>query len=264
MTTKIHTKVMGQGKPVALLHGLFGQGSNLQTVATALADEYQVLLLDLPNHGRSEWTDRTDLASMAESISAALDEQGVDELALVGHSLGGKVAMQLALSRGERVAALAVADIAPVTYAERRHDHIFEGLHAVAEMAPRSRREAIDTLLEHVDEQGVAEFLALSLERDERKNYSRWRFNVDALERGYQHVLAAPGDASTRAYEGAVLFIKGALSDYLRGEHQGEVQALFPKAQVKVMADCGHWLHAQQPRLFNNIVRRFLTRHYPV
>lgn len=260
MTTEIYTKVMGQGMPVVLLHGLFGQGSNLQATATALMSDYQVLLMDLPNHGRSEWMDSTDLTAMAERILVELNKRGVDRFAVVGHSLGGKVAMTIALLAPERVRALIVADIAPVTYRERRHDKIFDGLKAVQAAAPSSRRAGMEVLLDHVGEQSVAEFLALSLERDDHGRYSQWRFNVQVLEAGYEQLLAAP--AQQGAFCEPVLFVKGALSDYIRAEHQPEVKALFPEAKVKVMANCGHWLHAEQPRLFNNIVKRFLERHY--
>ncbi len=243
---------------MVLLHGLFGSGGNLGALARALRDDYRVYSADLPNHGRSAWLDSMALGSLAERVAQWLDEQGLSRVALVGHSLGGKVAMRLALDDPERVAAVTVADIAPVAYPPH-HDAVFAALEAVEQSRVASRAEASTLMERHLEEQGVIQFLLASLQRGDDGLY-RWRFNIEAIRRDY----AAVRDAlDGPAYAGPVLFVKGGESDYVLPGHRERILALFPAGQVKVMPGCGHWLHAEQPRLFNAIVGRFLASHYP-
>ncbi|MEP1593342.1 MAG: alpha/beta fold hydrolase [Halieaceae bacterium] len=237
-----------------MLHGLFGMGSNLGALARALADNYRVHSLDLPNHGRSDWLDEAGIGALASAVADWMDSRSVSRAALVGHSLGGKVAMQLALSQPARVDALVVADIAPVLY-QPRHEAVFAALDAVAAGGCRSRAEAGQRMAAHIREEQVIQFLLLSLQRGEDGSYN-WRFNLEGLRENYSVVLQ--GLATELPYEGRVLFIKGSESDYILPEHQDVILGMFPRAQVRIMADCGHWLHAEQPRLFNAIVHRFL------
>ena len=256
MVVKVHHSVIGQGQNVVLLHGLFGMGSNLGALARVLQDEYRVYSVDLPNHGRSQWLPEAGISTLANAITQWMDECSLGSATLVGHSLGGKVAMQLALSQPERVASLVVADIAPVEYPSR-HDEVFAALVAVAAAGCRSRAEAGELMADYLQEDGVIQFLLMSLKRQESGTYN-WRFNLAGLRENYAALRQAP--AAKGSYGGKVLFIKGADSDYILPEHEQPIRVLFPEAQVKVMADCGHWLHAQQPRLFNRIVQRFLAK----
>jgi esterase len=253
---KLHSDCSGSGPPVVLLHGLFGAGKNLGLLARALCGAYQVHSVDLPNHGRSGWLEGADLPAMARSLRQWMDHHGLRSASLVGHSLGGKVAMQLALACPERVLALTVADIAPVAY-PAHHDAVFAALDAVAEARCRSRAEAAGLMRAHLEE-GVIQFLLMSLGRGGEGIY-QWRFNLEGIRRGYGAVRAAP--VHHAPYRGPTLFIKGGDSDYIREEHRHSVLALFPRAGMKVMSGCGHWLHVQQPGLFNNIVHRFLDEH---
>ncbi|MFT6286358.1 MAG: esterase [Halieaceae bacterium] len=255
MAVKIHHSVIGQGSDVLLLHGLFGMGSNLGSLARALQDEYRVHTIDLPNHGRSQWLLEAGITALANAIAQWMDECGVSSAALVGHSLGGKVAMQLALSQPARVNALVVADIAPVDYPSR-HNEVFAALLAVAGAGCRSRAEAGKLMASYLQDEGTIQFLLMSLRKDENGTYN-WRFNLAGLEDNYAAVREAP--AANGCYDQRVLFVKGADSDYILPEHEQPIRALFPQSQVRVMADCGHWLHAQQPRLFNSIVKGFLA-----
>jgi esterase len=251
---KLHASTIGRGPHVVLLHGLFGSGNNLGALARALSDRFTVHSLDLPNHGRSAWVAQADLASMASSLAGWLGHHGIGPARLVGHSLGGKVAMQLALDHPERVGSLVVADIAPVAYPPH-HDAVFAALEAVANGGCGSRQEAAALMAEHLRETGVIQFLLASLQRGAGGVY-RWRFNLEGIRAGYRAVRDAPVHA--RPYPGAVLFVKGGESDYIRPEHRSHILALFPAAQVKIMPGCGHWLHAERPSLFNSIVGRFL------
>jgi esterase len=255
VTSKLHASSAGKGPPVILLHGLFGAGNNLGAVARSLQDRYRVHCLDLPNHGRSPWLEtHSDLADMADCVRDWLIHHGLHSVRILGHSLGGKVAMQLALARPELVEALVVADIAPVSY-PRRHDTVFAALDAVAQSGCRSRQEAAQIMDGFLEEKDVIQFLLSSLRREEDGAY-RWRFNLEGLKRDYGAVLQAPPAAGP--YRGPVLFVKGGQSDYVQASHRSHILALFPKVELKVMPASGHWLHAQQPALFNGIVGRFL------
>lgn len=250
----IHVSSEGAGEDVLLLHGLFGAGGNLGNLARALREEFRVHSLDLPNHGRSGWIEPMNLETLAAAVRQWMLDAGLAQAALVGHSLGGKVAMRLALDSPALVSRLVVADIAPVAYPSH-HDQVFAALEAVAAAAPSSRSEADRIMAQYLEEQGVRQFLATSLYRDDDGAY-RWRFNLAGLKRDYDAVreaLSAPVP-----YPGPVLFIKGELSDYIQPEHRAAIETLFPAAQLRVLQGCGHWLHAEQPRLFNAQVRRFL------
>lgn len=254
MAVKLHFSRSGHGPPVVLLHGLFGSGNNLGSLARALQDSHSVYSVDLPNHGRSGWLEEATLATMADCIGRWLNLQGLTSAQFVGHSLGGKVAMQLALAQPGLVSALVVADIAPVDYPPR-HDQVFAALEAVAAGQCTSRQEAAALMAGHLAEEQVIQFLLTSLRRDPDGIY-RWRFNLQGLRRDYGAARSRP--TATGSYPGPVLFIKGGDSNYIREEHRSHILALFPAAEVRIMPGCGHWLHAERPQLFNSLVRRFL------
>ena len=256
MTVKLHYTRSGSGPPVVLLHGLFGSANNLGALARALQGNYCVYCVDLPNHGRSDWLDNTSLITMMDSIEHWQRSQQLTEAAFVGHSLGGKVAMQLALAHPQCVSALVVADIAPVDYPPH-HDQVFAALEAVASDSCRSRHSAAELMATHIEEEQVIQFLLSSLRRDKDGVY-RWRFNLEELYGAYAELRASP--VATSPYTGPVLFIKGGASDYIREEHRARVVSLFPRADVKIMPGCGHWFHAERPQLFNSLVMRFLDK----
>lgn len=239
---------------MVLLHGLFGAGNNLGALARALQGSCSVFTVDLPNHGRSDWLEDATLPSMADCLRDWMLHQGLTSAQFVGHSLGGKVAMQLALSQPQRVSALVVADIAPVEYPPH-HNEVFDALDAVAAAACDSRAAAAQRMALHLQEDEVIQFLLTSLRRDSDGIY-RWRFNLEGLKRGYGAVRAEP--AAKAPYPGDVLFIKGGDSNYIQEKHRSHILHLFPRAAMKIMPGCGHWLHAQRPSLFNSLVRRFL------
>lgn len=239
---------------MVLVHGLFGAGGNLGAVARSLQDRFEVHSVDLPNHGRSAWLDQADLDVMAQCLCNWMQHHQLDSARLLGHSLGGKVAMQLALSHPERVEALVVADIAPVAYPPG-HDDVFAALDAVAAAGCESRQAAAEVMAGFLDEPEVIQFLLMGLQRTAGGTY-HWRFNLDGLKRNYSAVRQALESSSP--YRGPVLFIKGGESAYIQASHRSHILALFPAASVKVMPASGHWLHAQHPQLFNGIVGRFL------
>ena len=255
MAEDLYVKRAGSGPPVVLLHGLFGASNNLGALARVLQEQHDVISVDLPNHGRSAWLANPDLAAMADALRTWMDGEGVPAAHLVGHSLGGKVAMQLALRDPHRVLSLLVADIAPVAYAAH-HDAVFAALEAVAHAGCSSRAQAGTLLANYLQEDAVIQFLLSSLQRDEGA-VLRWRFDLKGIRRAYPALLAAPQVGLP--YVGPVLFIKGGVSDYIQERHWPAIESCFPRAVLRVMSDCGHWLHVEKPQLFNGIVARFLA-----
>lgn len=251
----LNFKVQGQGAPVVLIHGLFGSLDNLGLLARPLSEQYQVISLDLRNHGASFHSDEMSYPQQAADVLALLDHLGLDKVALVGHSMGGKVAMQLAKQSPERVSKLVVADIAPVAYPHARHKNVFAGLNATLANPPQSRAEAEAVLARHIEIPGVRQFLLKSFARSE--SGWGWRFNVPALEHNYANIMGWP-DPQT-AFEGSTLFIKGGDSDYVLPQYTETVMAQFPAARARVIAGTGHWLHAEKPVLFNKLVVDFLS-----
>jgi esterase len=255
MAPDLYAKRAGEGAAVILLHGLFGAGANLGMLARALQEQFAVLSPDLPSHGRSAWLPNLDLPTMADCLRQWMDAEGLSTVHLVGHSLGGKVAMQLALQYPTRVRSLILADIAPVAYAAH-HEPVFAALQAVASGRCSSRGDAAGLLAAYLQEDAVIQFLLTSLQRD-GEGIMRWRFDLDGISACYASLLAAP--QTGRSYTGPVLFIKGGASDYIQEQHWPAIQLLFPAASIRVMPGCGHWLHVEKPELFNGIVARFLA-----
>jgi esterase len=242
--------------PVLLLHGLFGMGSNLGALARALADRYRVHQLDLPNHGRSPWADRMTLDDLAAAVGGYAAALGSATVALVGHSLGGKVAMQLALAGSIPVSALVVADIAPVAY-PGSHDRVFAAIDAVAAAAPTSRRAAGEIMDQYLEEEGVRQFLLLSLQRGEDGRY-RWRFNAKVLKSDYAALRAAPRAGAPCAVPTCLVY--GGLSSYVGAEGLAAAERMFSRLETVEIPGTGHWLHVEEPGRFNAAVGDFLDR----
>lgn len=249
---------------VVILHGLFGSLDNLGAITRLLADQYQTLAIDLPNHGRSDWVPAEDmtLKYMANAVAELLQELNLDRVMVLGHSLGGKVAMELAISHPNVVSKLVVADIAPVQYGDR-HNRVFDSLKSIDLAAINSRKEADQKLVEGsggenagVQDPGVRMFLLKNLYKDESGAY-QWRMNLTALIEAYSNIIAAP--SRSPKFDKPVLFIKGEDSEYILPEHREEVLARFSAPQMKTMGGCGHWLHAQKPDVFGRLCQKFLA-----
>ncbi len=249
----LHTDITGQGTPLLLIHGLFGSGENLGMIARLLADRFRVINIDLRNHGRSGHSDTLSYPLMAADLVETMDSLGLQTAAVLGHSMGGKAAMQLALLHPERVSKLVLADISPVV-SQARHLGILDALNRIDLPRLTDRKDADRQLQQGISDAGTRAFLLKSLQKTEQG--FQWRFNLAALTAQYQQVLAAP--QATAPYEGPVLFIKGGNSDYLLAEHQPQIQQLFPKARAKIIEGTGHWLHAEKPAAFAKITADFL------
>ena len=260
------------GPPVVFVHGLFGQGKNWTTVAKGLADRHRVTLLDLPNHGHSPWTDRVDYVDMARLVADELEQ--LDEPAtLVGHSMGGKVAMQLALRRPELLRALVVVDVAPTAYPEtggRTDDPDEEASPFAAYIAAmramdldqlRTREDAEAALRSAVPSRMVRSFLLQSLVREGLGTAGgwRWRLNLEALARDLGHLRGFPEPPPGATFDGPVLWVAGANSTYVLPEDRARMDELFPATRLVRIKNAGHWVHSEQPEVFLETLRRFLA-----
>lgn len=251
---KLNYQLTGEGPLVVLIHGLFGSYENLGSIARALQDNFQILNVDVRNHGRSSHTDDISYPLMAGDIAETLDALNLGRpYALLGHSMGGKIAMEYALSAIPAPERLILADIAPVSYAPR-HQAIFAGLTSLDLNILESRTKADHILANFISEPGVRQFLLKSL--DKTLEGFNWRFNLSALAANYNNLISAP--TAQGQFEGPTLFIKGANSDYILPEHRPIILQHFPAAQAKVISGAGHWLHAEKAQAFNKIVRDFL------
>ncbi|NDV90092.1 alpha/beta fold hydrolase [Alteromonas sp. 345S023] len=240
---------------LVLIHGLFGSADNLSVVRRHFENSHNIISVDLPDHGESPWSDGFDLDTAVSGIIAILDNLKVENAAFLGHSLGGKVAMRLALLHENRVSALIVADIAPVAYGHR-HQAVFDGLQAVSLGEINGRSDADKAMSAYIKEPGVRQFLLKSLYKGDDDKW-RWRFNVEGLINHYSHIIDWPQD--NRQFSGVTLFIKGADSDYITASHRSAIGKYFPNAKAHVIDGTGHWLHAEKPTAFNKVVERALN-----
>jgi pimeloyl-ACP methyl ester carboxylesterase len=264
----LHTTAIGDaGSRVVFLHGLFGQGRNWTQVGKALGasdrpDRHRVLLVDLPHHGRSGWEDGFDYLRVADQVAGVLGAD--DRVALVGHSLGGKVAMVLALRHPELVERLCVVDVAPVAY-----DHLSQFERYVAAMrgldlhALEGRDDADAALSEAVPDATVRAFLLQNLRRD--GSGWRWQMNLEVLGDDLAVIGGWPEEelAGVPPYSGRVLWIAGARSDYVTPAYAEAMGHWFPRTRLTTVKDAGHWVHSEQQDVFIEVLRHFLDTGSP-
>lgn len=252
---ELNYKVFGEGEPLLILHGLFGTLDNWQTIAKTLSEDYMVFILDLRNHGRSPHSDDFSYALMADDVRAFMEDNWIYNAYVMGHSMGGKVAMQLAIDNPDMVERLLVVDMAPKTYAPS-HESIFEGMFALDLQTLSSRREADDLMKPYIPSFGVRQFLIKNLSLDKKSGRYAWKMNLPVIHAHYGSILQQGPIA--QPYEGPTLFIKGAKSAYIQEEELETYQQYFPQAELTTIQDAGHWIHAEQPEAFVQAVRDFL------
>lgn len=224
---------------VVLIHGLFGSLGNLGMIARALAPSYEVVQVDVRNHGHSAHADQVSYALMAQDILDTLDHLNIDQFSVIGHSMGGKIAMTLASLAPQRLQKLVVLDMAPYAYPDNHHDVIFQALFAVKNAQISSRKQATEIMQQYIQENMVIQFLLKSFHQ------GQWLFNVDVLYAHYGQILAW---TEQPAWNNAALFIRGGRSHYVTQDIQVEaVMQQFPQAQIHTIDNAGHWLHAEQP-----------------
>lgn len=238
--------------PLLIAHGLFGSGRNLGVIAKRLSDDRQVMTVDMRNHGDSDFLPSHSYADLATDLAEVIAAHG-GQADVMGHSMGGKAAMMLALTQPRLVRRLVVADIAPVAY-DHNQNRLIAAMRQVDLSRVETRRNADDQLRPLLSEDGVRAFLLQSLDVKAR----RWRLNHDVLEQYMDQITGWPADA-TGQFDGPVLMLSGAQSDYVRPEHRDAIKNHFPKARFAKIPGAGHWLHADKPREFEAAIRAFLN-----
>ncbi|MCG7917328.1 MAG: alpha/beta fold hydrolase [Candidatus Thiodiazotropha taylori] len=242
-------------KPVlCLMHGLFGSSSNWMGIVRLLQDQFRIINLDLRNHGRSPHYSEMSYPLMVDDLLALCDHLDLQTVSLLGHSMGGKVAMLTALTNPERVEKLLVADIAPVAY-EHRFASIFKGLQSMP-LAQLESRDAADLhLSDYVAEPGVRQYLLQNLQK--RGEQWEWRFNLQSLKDAIPLLTDFP-EVAGNTFPGDALFIHGELSDYVNQQVIRHIDDYFPHNRRRMIHAAGHWLYAEQPVPFAQAVASFL------
>ncbi|MBY0335180.1 MAG: alpha/beta fold hydrolase [Acetobacteraceae bacterium] len=244
---------MGEGPPVLLLHGLFGQGRNWATIQKRLAARHRVLAPDLRNHGTSPQAAGMTYAAMAEDVAETMQSRGLAGAAVIGHSMGGKVAMALALRRPGLVSRLLVADMAPRRYAPALRPYV-AAMRALPLTPGLTRKEADAALAPAVPEAGIRAFLLQNL--DVQGEAPRWTLGLAGIAAGMPDI---EDFAETGRYEGPTLFLSGGRSPYVTDADRPAILALFPRARFARIEAAGHWVHAEQPDAFTALAMEFLA-----
>jgi esterase len=251
---KLNFKKLGSGKPLVILHGLFGSLDNWFSIARELEKHYTLYLVDQRNHGDSPHGEEWNYQVIVEDLKELLDEEGLDQVHLMGHSMGGKVVMNFASTYPERVEKLIVADIAP-RYYPIHHQVILEGLNALDLKNIKSRKEADEQLATYIPELGIRQFLLKSLSRD--ADGFVWKINLKVITQNIEEV----GRALSKGvkYDGPTLFLGGANSDYITQSDLSDISEHFPNHQLEFVKNAGHWLHAEQPDAVVKEIMKFLN-----
>jgi esterase len=251
---QLHFKQLGHGEPLVLLHGLFGQSDNWFGVAPKFAEKFHVFAPDLRNHGHSPHHAEMDYPLMAADVEKFFAAQKIESAHVIGHSMGGKVAMQFALDFPERVKKLVVVDMAPRAY-KRVHEPIFAALLALDLVSFETRTQIEDALALEIPSLNLRRFLLKNLGRDDNGKFF-WKMNLRGVAENYSRLGEVLG--AKNHFEKPTLFIRGGKSDYVGTSDENEILKLFPAAEIKIIAAANHWVHADAPEEFLKLVLEFL------
>lgn len=245
----------GAGPPLVILPGLFGSKRNWSAIAVALGRRVRVITADLRNHGESPWADRHDYPALADDVAGLIDRVVGGPASVLGHSMGGKAAMMLALTRPDLVARLIVVDIAPVASTGTPVEYV-RAMRALPLSRFERRSEVADALAPAIPDRAVRNFLSLNAAVGE--GGLSWTLNLAALENDFEAILGFPAIPPGRSFSGPTLFLTGGRSPYVKPEHQPVIERLFPRARFETIPNAGHWVHADAPQAFLTAVERFL------
>ncbi len=251
---KLNYKVLGQGRDLIILHGLFGSLDNWQTLAKYWADDYKVWLVDQRNHGRSPHSMEFSYQLMAEDLNNFIKQHKISSPIILGHSMGGKTAMEFAVNNPIKLSKLIVVDIAPVKY-EVHHYSIIDALKSVPLQNIEKRSEAEEILAKNISDFGVRQFLLKNLYRNNDGGYS-WRFNLNVISDNILPI--SEFDIPIGMFKGETLFVKGDNSDYILDSYKEIILGKFPAARIETIKKAGHWIHAEQPQIFFDLVSDFM------
>ncbi len=251
---QLHFKQLGRGEPLVLLHGLFGQADNWHYVTQRLAERFHVFAVDQRNHGQSSHDDEMNYPLMAVDVENFFVAQKIESAFVIGHSMGGKTAMQFALQFPNRVERLVVADMAPRAYAPA-HEPIFAALLALDLRSYKTRQQIEDALAPKIPELALRRFLLKNLGRNDDGSFY-WKINLSGLVKNYPHLCAALD--SKISFLKPTLFIRGGKSKYISTADEPEIFRLFPAASIQTIAQADHWVHADTPEEFVQMILDFL------
>jgi len=240
---------------ILILHGMFGSKRNWQSIARKLGEDLQLFTLDLRNHGDSEHSDTMSYEDMADDVFQFISEHSLGKVSVVGHSMGGKVAMQMALQQPEIIKRVVIVDIAPVKY-EHGFNDLIESLYALPLDQISSRQEADKHLQASVQPESLRQFLLQNLGKSDT-GFS-WRINLNGIQSSIDELMDFPADHKHMQYQNPVLFLKGEKSDYIKHEYERKIFKKFSRALFITVADTGHWLHAENPDFVVGEIRKFI------
>lgn len=253
---KLNYKVIGEGFPVIILHGLFGMLDNWQTIAKALAESgYMVFLIDQRDHGKSPHTSDFNYQLLANDLLHFMEENWLYQSHLIGHSMGGKTAMQFAFEHGDKIEKLVVIDVCNKNY-KGGHEIVLNAIDAVPINDVKGRDEVYSDISKFPLDEGTIQFLMKNLTRTKDGHYV-WKMNFELLKAQYNNILSSVGHIDD-VFEGKTLFIKGEKSDYIQEEDLIFIKKQFPQSEIITVADAGHWVHADKPKEFIEVVKEYL------
>lgn len=252
----LHSIILGEGQPLIILHGFFGMGDNWKTLANKFSENYQVHIVDQRNHGRSFHSDEFSYELMIEDLLYYINHYHLENIHLLGHSMGGKTVMLFAVEYPEKVDKIIIADIAPRFYPPHHH-FIIEALNAVDFKKVKSRNDIDLIFKKFIPEAGIRQFLAKNIYRKSKEEFA-YRFNLECLTDCFDEV--GVGLPPISLFYGEALFLKGENSGYISKEDEQLISTHFPKSEIKVVKNAGHWLHAENPEDFYNYIKIFLEK----
>lgn len=250
----LNFKKLGEGRPVIIMHGVFGSLDNWFTVGKKLAENFEVYLLDLRNHGDSFYDNEFTYEAMANDLVNFIESEHVDNPIIIGHSMGGKVAMKFAVNFPQLFEKLIVVDIAPRAYPPH-HQQILKGLQSIDLKNLRSRKDADDQLSEYIPDLGVRQFLLKNLTRDSENNF-KWKINLPVIAEKIENI--GDGLEDRMASDKPTLFIRGENSDYISPDDSISIISFFPNSEIKTVKNAGHWVHAENPEELIRLVEEFI------
>ncbi len=252
----LHSKILGTGTPLLILHGYFGMGDNWKSLGNKFAENYQVHLIDQRNHGRSFHTYDFDYELLVEDLFKYIQHYNLEKVVILGHSMGGKTAMLFAVTFPNYVDKLIIADISP-RYYKPHHQQILAALNVINFEIQNTRNKVAETLKIYIKDPGILQFLLKNVYRKTKEQLA-YRFNLESLTENNNEVGAAL--PSFTEFNGETLFLKGEKSDYITKNEEGLIAAHFPNSKIVTVKNAGHWLHAENPTQFYSEVVTFLNK----
>jgi pimeloyl-ACP methyl ester carboxylesterase len=252
---ELYYRELGQGQPIVMLHGIFGSSDNWLTQSRLFSSGYKTYAVDLRNHGQSPHDDVFDYPAMVGDLEKFMEEKGINDPVLIGHSMGGKVAMNFAVAHPDKVQKLIVVDIAPKPY-DMENYVVLKGLNAIEIDSVTTRQEADEQLARFVDEADVRQFLLKNLQRKPEGGF-RWKLNLHAITTNIARIgLSLQFEGK---YEKPTLFVRGSRSNYVKDHDFDKIRVIFPAAEIETL-DAGHWVPAEKPAEFVELVSAWLAR----